>query len=262
MLAETPRRSAPASIMASASGAGLDHGLGVGQGADAAGGLDAEVGADGLAHEADVLDGCAAGGETGGGLHEVRAALDGEAARADLLLIGEQAALDDDLEVRAAGVGGVCHGGDVGADDVVVTGLELADVDDHVDLARTGGHHVGGLGGLGGGGHGAQREADDGAGHDVGALEGGGDARDPIAVHAYGGGVQLARLSGDAVDLLGGGVRLEPGVVHVLGEFGFGGGPGGPYVYALESVARPVASFPASLAWTMATGSPSSTGSP
>ncbi len=75
----------------------------------------------------------------------------------DLLLLGEQAALDDDLEVGAAGVSGLGHGRDVGAHHVVVAGLELADVDDHVDLACTGGHHVGSLGGLGGGGHGAQR---------------------------------------------------------------------------------------------------------
>ncbi len=120
-------------------GAGLDHGLGVGQGADAAGGLDAEVGPNGLAHEAHVLDGGAAGGEAGGGLHEVRATLDGEAARADLLLLGVQAALDDHLEVCAAGVSGLGHGCDVGAHHVVVAGLEFADVDDHVDLARTGG---------------------------------------------------------------------------------------------------------------------------
>ena len=130
---------------------------------------------------------------------------------------------------ETAGVSGLGHGRDVGAHHVVVAGLELADVDDHVDLARTGGHHVGGLGGLGGGGHGAQREADDGAGHDVSALKGGGDARHPVAVDAHGGGVELARLGGDAVDLLGGGVRLEQGVVHVLGEFGFGEGHGGSF---------------------------------
>ena len=81
---------------AQAVSAGLDHGLGVGEGANAARGLHAEVGSDGLAHEAHVLDGGAAGGEAGGGLHKVRAALDGETARADLLLLGEQAALDDE----------------------------------------------------------------------------------------------------------------------------------------------------------------------
>ena len=113
---------------------------------------------------------------------------------------------------------GLGHSGDVGADRIVVAGLELADVDDHVDLGGAGGNHVSGLGGLGGGGHGAQRETDHGAGSDVGAGEVGRNARDPVTVHADAGGVQVLGLLAYAVDLLCSGIGLEQRVVHILGE--------------------------------------------
>jgi hypothetical protein len=53
--------------------AGLDHLLHVFGRANAAGRLDAQLGPDRLAHQADVLDRGAAAGESGRGLHEVGA---------------------------------------------------------------------------------------------------------------------------------------------------------------------------------------------
>ena len=76
------------------------------------------------------------GGEAGRGLEKVCAGLDGEFRGAKFFLGAQQAGFQDDFEQRAVmmghgdgGMKGVLHG-------VVVAALELADGDDHVELAR------------------------------------------------------------------------------------------------------------------------------
>lgn len=114
---------------------GLDHGLRAGEVLDATGRLDAHVRPDRLPHEADVLDGRPAGGEASRGLHEVGARLLGELAGHDLLVVDEQAGLDDDLE-RGRG-DGVPDRPDVQLDQLEVARLESTDVEDHVHFVCT-----------------------------------------------------------------------------------------------------------------------------
>ena len=111
------------------------------------------------AQQRDVLARRSAGGKAGAGLDEVRARVGDDAAEAALLVVGEQAALDDDLEDVA--LAGAAHGGDILGDGVPVAVLDHGEVYDHVYLIRALGNGVGGLEGLGGGGHVAVREADD-----------------------------------------------------------------------------------------------------
>ena len=76
----------------------------------------------------------AAGGKAGGGLDIVRTAVGDDAAEHALFLLGQQAALDDDLEDTAAA--GLTHGADIGRDIVPAAVLDHGDVDDHVYLRR------------------------------------------------------------------------------------------------------------------------------
>jgi hypothetical protein len=78
--------------------AGFDEGQGVGQGADAAGGLDPAARGR-LGHEADVFDAGAAGlVEAGAGLEEVDADVLGDAADETDLVACQGGRLDDDLQ--------------------------------------------------------------------------------------------------------------------------------------------------------------------
>ena len=56
------------------------------------------------------------GGEAGRRLDEVRAGDLGHVAGPDLLVVGQVGVLEDDLDDRAAGVGGVDNGADVQPD--------------------------------------------------------------------------------------------------------------------------------------------------
>ena len=80
--------------------AGRDHVLHVLGGANAAGRLDAHLRAHHLAHQRDVEDRGPALGVAGRCLDEVRLRLAGEAAGDNLLLVGEEPRLDDDLVLK------------------------------------------------------------------------------------------------------------------------------------------------------------------
>ena len=86
--------------------------LGVLEAGDAARGLDLDGGRAVGAQQGHILTGGAAGGKAGGGLDIVGVAVGDDMAQRDLLLLGEQAALDDDLQ-HPARAGGP-HGTDVG----------------------------------------------------------------------------------------------------------------------------------------------------
>jgi len=122
-----------------------------------------------LREQLDVVEGRARGREAGRGLDEVGARGGDDAAHLDLLLVGQQAGLDDDLE-DAALAGGL-DGSDLVFELVPLPVLDPAEIDDHVDLVRAVGDGVGGLEALDGGRRIAVREADDGAdGHFVAQI--------------------------------------------------------------------------------------------
>ena len=114
-----------------------------------------------LGEQGHVLPGGAATAETGGGLDVVRAGGGDDLAQLDLLLVGEEAALDDDLQQLA--VAGLLYGLDFREQVLPLPVLHPAEVDDHIHLLRAVIHGVGGHEALGCGGVIAVGEADDGA---------------------------------------------------------------------------------------------------
>ena len=164
--------------------------------------------------ERHVVEGSAGLGEACGGLDIVRAAVRDSLAHGNLLVIGEQAGFDDDLQKLS--LAGALHRGDFGGDVVPFGFLGPADVDDHVHLIGSVVHGVGGHEALGGGGVVAVGEADDGAdGQFVPHIgfrlldKGGGDAD--------GGGVVLHAVVADTPDVRPGGGLGQQSVV-ALGE--------------------------------------------
>jgi hypothetical protein len=163
------------------------------------------------AHQRHVLGRRSALAEAGRGLHEVRAGQLGERAADDLLLIAQHAGLEDHLHLGRAG--GADHPADVVGDGRVVAGLQGADVDHHVDLAGSVTDRLAGLEGLGPGRHGSQREAHHRADPDRAARQQRAAAGHVGAVDADSGEVEPARLLAELLEILGGGVGLEQGVV-------------------------------------------------
>ena len=184
---------------------------------DAARGLDLAVVAHGGAHERHVVERRAALGEARARLHERRTGGNAVAAAAHDLPVIEQAALEDDLHGDARRC--LDHGRDVARHVVVVALDEAADIHDHIDL---GGPVRGGAGGLEGlrlGRHGAEGEPDAGRDAHARAREALGGERGPAAVDGDGGETVRARLIAELLDVGGGGVRLEVGVVDKGVEF-------------------------------------------
>ena len=85
---------------AQAGSAQVDEVLRVLQIGNAAGSLDLHIGAHVLGEQGHVLTGGAAPAEAGGGLDVVRAGGSNDLAQLDLLLVGEEAALDDDEKME------------------------------------------------------------------------------------------------------------------------------------------------------------------
>ena len=110
------------------------------EGADAARGLDAAARARYTAQQCDVCGGRAGGGETGGGLDEVGAGLDGNFCRTQFFFHGEQIGFERDLEQSAVMVGHVDDGVNVSLHRLVVAALEESNRQNHIeDRARRGG---------------------------------------------------------------------------------------------------------------------------
>ena len=139
-------------------------------------------------------------------------------AEADLLLLREQAALDDDLQELAPG--GLPHGADVLLHRVPGAVLHHGDVDDHVDLIGAVFDGVLGLKGLGGGGHVAVGEADDRAeGEPIAHIALG--AGDVAGRDADAGAVVLDGLVAELADLFRGAVHPQQGVVAFFQNFSY-----------------------------------------
>lgn len=207
-----------AGAAADALGTGTNHIEESVGGADTTSGLNLNTGVGVLAHESDALDGCAASGESGGGLHESGQDHACDLAQLELLILGEQAILEDDL------------GGDAGltadSDDLLhlildvgpVAGLDLGEVDHVIDLVRAVGQCVLGLEDLGGDGGLAEGEADGGAGVDVGAGE---ELGAELGLDGIDGDhleVVVLCLLAELLHVLARGVGVEVGVINQAGE--------------------------------------------
>ena len=184
---------------------------------DAARGLDLAAVAHGGAHERHVVERRPALGEARARLHKRRASSHAVLAAAHNLPVVEQAALEDDLHGDARR--SLDHGRDVARHVVVVALDEAADVHDHVDLGSPVRGGAGGLEGLGLGRHGAEGEPDAGGDAHARTREALGRKRGPAAVDGDGGEAVRARLVAELLDVGGGGVRLEVGVVDKGVEF-------------------------------------------
>jgi hypothetical protein len=209
----------------------VEHGGGVGEGADASGGFDAGTGSGYSAEESDVVGGGAAGGEAGAGLEEVGAGREGDLRGAEFFFEGEQTGFEDDFDDGALGVREVDDATDVLTDGFVVSGLagfEEADVEDHVDVVCALFENTSGFVALGGGEGGTQGETDDDTDGDAGATEGSGGYGDPGGVDHGTGEAVFGGLVAELEDLSTGRVGFEEGVIEDRGEVSRGGeGVGG-----------------------------------
>ena len=188
-------------------------------GGDAARSLDLAATRNVLCEQLNVVEGRTAGGEAGRCLDEVGTGLGHDVAHLDLLVVGQQAGLDDDLQDLVAH--SLLHGTDVLADGIVLLILQAADVDDHVHLGSAVFDGSLCLKGLAGGVHGTQREAHHAAHRDA--------ARHILdrllyiaGVDADGCGVVGNGFVTQGLDLGPGGLRLQQGVID-MGENFFAG---------------------------------------
>ena len=185
-------------------------------GGDAARSLDLAATRNVLCEQLNVVEGRTAGGEAGRCLDEVGTGLGHDVAHLDLLVVGQQAGLDDDLQHLVAHSS--LDGGNVIADVVVLLVLQPADVDDHIDLGRAVLDGSFSLKCLALGVHSAEGEADDTADRHAarhvldGLLDVAGVDADRRAVVGDG-------LIAEGPDLGPGCLRLEQGVVDLAQHF-------------------------------------------
>ena len=169
-----------------------------------------------LCEQLNVVEGRTAGGEAGRCLDEVGTGLGHDVAHLDLLVVGQQAGLDDDLQHLVAHSS--LDGGNVIADVVVLLVLQPADVNDHIDLGRAVLDGCFSLKGLAFGVHSAKGEADDAADRHAarhildGLLDVAGVDADRRAVVGDG-------LIAEGADLGPGCLGLEQGVVDLAQHF-------------------------------------------
>ena len=157
-----------------------------------------------------IVEGGTGLGEARGGFDVVRAGVGDSLAQGDLLLIGQQAGLDNDLQELA--LAGLLHGGDLIAHLVKESGLGPADVDDHVHFIRAVVHSIGGHEALGGGGIVAIGEADNGTdGQSFAYILLG--LPDKAGRDADGSGMVLHSVVADALDVRPGGGLGQQGMV-------------------------------------------------
>lgn len=206
----------------------MEHGGGIGEGADSARGLDAGAGARDRTQEGDVVGGGSSVGEAGGGFEEVRPGGESYFAGTEFFLEGEQAGFEDDLDDGTGGVGQFDDAADVLADGFEVlagSGFEQSDVQDHVDVVGAKLEDAGSLVALGRCETGSEGEADDHADGDSGSSEGFDSSADPDRVDHGTGEAVLGGFVAELDNLGACGVGPQQGVVENGGE-GFGRGEG------------------------------------
>ena len=128
-------------------------------GGDTAGRFHLHIRADILGKQLNIPEGRAALGETGGGLDVVGAGLGDQSAHGNFFLVSQQAGLNDNLQDAVAADS--LQGLDLFQNLVGLSGLQVADIDDHVDLVGTVIDGVLSLEGLHSGGIVAVGESDD-----------------------------------------------------------------------------------------------------
>ena len=168
-----------------AGGSCPEHGGGVGEGPNASGSFDSSAGSGYAAKEADIIGGRTASGETGTRLEEVGSGREGKLGGAEFFFEVEEAGFEDDFYDGSGCVGELDYAVNFLTDGLIVgglPGLQEAYIEDHVDIVSAVAEHVGGLFLLGDREGCAEREADDDADGNAGALEGGGCERDPGGV--------------------------------------------------------------------------------
>ena len=206
---------------ADAGGSGLEHGGGVGEGADATGGFDSCSAAGYTAEEGDVVCVGSAGREAGAGFEEVGAGGESDFGGAEFFFEGEEAGFEDDFDDGAGSVGEFDDAANVLADGFVISGLagfEEADVEDHVDVVGAEFEDASGFIAFGGGEGGTQGEADDDANWNACSGEGGTGERDPGGVDHGTGETVFGGFVAELEHLSSGGVGLEKCVVEDGGE--------------------------------------------
>ena len=90
------------------------------------------IGTDHVAKKRDVMQRRAGSQEARRGFHEGRAGPDGDLRPLSLLRVGQEATLEDDFDWPSRG--GRHHSRNIALDEIVLTILEPADCQDHVDL--------------------------------------------------------------------------------------------------------------------------------
>ena len=205
-LAEVPRRVAP----------GFNHRQCGFRVANAAGGLDAELRADGFAHQLYIFHRRAAGAEAGGGFDEARPAFNHELAGVNFFLPGEQAGFEDDF--HRPFVRRLHHVAQLAKNVFVIAVLEPAKVEDDINFLRAIVNGRLGFKTFHVARHGAQRKAHRAGDLDAGAFQKMAGLSDPGAIDADAVKIVFARLGAKFLDVFGGGIRLQQGVVNAGGQ--------------------------------------------
>src|SRR5438132_2176406 len=195
----------------------LEHLARICGGAHATARLHAEVLADDLPHQRDVLGSRAARAKSGAGLHERRSGCLRQGAADHLLVAIESAGLQDHL--HEARPGRSHDRPDVAFDVRIVLRLQPADMDHHVDLGSARGDRLARLGNLGFGRLGSGREADYRDGPGAAALDETGAERHVVRGDTHGGEAVCPSLVAELHQLLAGRAGLQERVIDVRSQF-------------------------------------------
>ena len=189
----------------------MDEILGILQAGDSACRLDLYMGADMLGKESHIFTGSAASAKAGGGFDVVGTGSGNDLAELDFLLLGEEAAFDDDLQQLAAA--GQLHLFDLLQNILPQLVLHPAEVDHHINFLRAVFNGIGGFEAFDRSGAVAIGEADNGTNGQCAAKTG--DSRNYMAGrHADGGRAVFHRLMAKVYYISTCGALLEQRMVN------------------------------------------------
>ena len=130
-----------------------------------------DIGAALFSHEADVFNRGAAGSEAGGRFDEVDLRVGGDAAEFAFLGVVEIARFEDEFADAFAFTADGGEGVDIGEHRPVASGVDVSNVDDHVEFGCSAFNGVNRFRLSSHGGHLTKGEGDDGADGDIAAFE-------------------------------------------------------------------------------------------